>query len=230
LVLLFLDQFAMRHQLRKFVAFVTVAIVALCITNLANAQSDSDGAGGESKPAAKPSRSRQKVTMKLPDEYRSKDKDKDGQIGMYEWSKTDYAGFRKLDLNGDGFITPLELSRAGRSKRSAPAEVSSSSTSGSSNGSGTSGSGSSPVDKPSSTATAATVPAADTPAEATSDAPVVSRSEAERQFEVVDKDKDGKVTEAEFKKSFLTKIKFEKAGIVLSFPVGREEFLRAYPK
>jgi hypothetical protein len=163
------------------------------------------------------------VTLKLPEEYRSKDKDKDGQIGMYEWSRTDYATFRKLDLNGDGFITPLELSRAGRSKRSVPAEVSSGS---STSGSGTSSSSMSEQGTATATVAAATV---DTPAEAASDAPVVSRSEAERQFDVVDKDKDGKITEAELQKSIVARLKFTKAGIVLSFPVGREEFLRVYP-
>ena len=219
----------MFRQIFRCLALLTVALLAFCAPRAANAQTDSDPAGGDSKPAAKPPRARQKVTLKLPEEYRSKDKDKDGQIGMYEWSRTDYATFRKLDLNGDGFITPLELSRAGRSKRSASAEVaSSSSTSGSSSFSG-SGSSSSTSDKTSTTVTSASAPA-DNAAEATSDAPVVSRSEAERQFEVVDKDKDGKVTEAELQKSIVARLKFTKAGIVLSFPVGREEFLRAYPK
>ncbi len=185
--------------------------------------SDGESPAGESKPAPKPSRTRQKVTLKLPEEYRSKDKDKDGQIGMYEWSRADFAGFRKLDLNGDGFLTPSELSRAGRSRRSAPAEVSSSSGSGSSAGGSSSGS-----NRESSTdgAAAVTVTA---PADAASDAPVVNRSEAERQFDLVDKDKDGKVTEAEFQKSTMTRIKFKNAGISLSFPASRAEFLQAYP-
>ena len=156
--------------------------------------------------------------MKLPDEYRSKDKDKDGQIGMYEWSRTDYATFRKLDLNGDGLITPLELSRAGRSKRSASADVvSSTSASGTSSGS----------ERGTSTASAAAT--VETPAEGASEAPTVSRSDAERQFDLVDKDKNGKITEEEFQKSIVTRLKFKNAGIALTFPVGRDEFLRMYP-
>ena len=157
--------------------------------------------------------------MKLPDEHRSKDKDKDGQIGMYEWSRNDYATFRKLDLNGDGFITPLEFSRAGKSKRPASADVVSNSSTGTSGARGTA----------TTTAAPAAATTAEAPAEGASDVPVVNRSEAERQFEVVDKDKDGKVTEAELQKSIVARLKFSKAGIVLSFPMSREEFLRVYP-
>src|SRR5262249_37765182 len=58
-----------------------------------------------------PSKGSAKATQKLPEQYRSRDTDGDGQIGLYEWSKNDYAGFAKLDLNGDGFLTPQELTK-----------------------------------------------------------------------------------------------------------------------
>lgn len=213
--------------LSRLLTLLTVVFLACAAPNAANAQtaggSDSDTGTGDSK-SSKPAKARQRVTMKLPDEHRSKDKDKDGQIGMYEWSRNDYATFRKLDLNGDGFITPLEFSRAGKSKRSASAEVVSSGT-GSARGTSTTATAASST---TSTTSTAETPA-ETPAEPAADAPVGNRSEAERQFDTVDKDKDGKISEAEFQKSFLTKSKFNKAGITLSFPVGRDEFLRVYP-
>jgi hypothetical protein len=207
----------------QFLHMLTLGFLAMGMPNPTYAQNaaggESDSASGDSKSASKPPKVRQRVTLKLPDEYRSKDKDKDGQIGMYEWSRTDYATFRKLDLNSDGFITPLELSRAGRSKRSAYADSGRTSSTSSSNG----------LVSTSASAAPAAATTVDAPAETASDTPTASRSEAERQFEVIDKDRDGKITEGEFQKSFLAKKKFEKAGIALSFPVGREEFLRAYP-
>lgn len=50
----------------------------------------------------------------LPKEYEARDKNGDGQIGMYEWDRTKYAEFMKLDKNGDGFLTPQELSGKGQ--------------------------------------------------------------------------------------------------------------------
>jgi hypothetical protein len=54
-------------------------------------------------------RNRAPLVLALPDEYKGRDANGDGQIGLYEWPRTDFATFRKLDLNGDGFITPREL-------------------------------------------------------------------------------------------------------------------------
>lgn len=49
------------------------------------------------------------LQLTLPAQYISRDANGDGQIGMYEWSKTDLSTFRKLDLNGDGFLVAAEL-------------------------------------------------------------------------------------------------------------------------
>jgi hypothetical protein len=54
-------------------------------------------------------RNRAPLVVALPEEYKSRDINRDGQIGLYEWPRTDFATFRKLDQNGDGFITPREL-------------------------------------------------------------------------------------------------------------------------
>ena len=49
----------------------------------------------------------------LPKEFAALDKNGDGQIGMYEWSRAKYAEFVKLDKNGDGFLTAQELGAKG---------------------------------------------------------------------------------------------------------------------
>jgi len=178
-------------------------------------QSPEGGSPAEAKPAPRP-RVRWPRALKLPDQYRSRDLDKDGQIGMYEWPKSDYATFRRLDLNHDGFLTPQELTPTASNKPAAPpvavtqyppdaaaAEVRTSNTA-----------------EPAAAGSAVSSPA---PAAG-------QRSEAERFFELMDKDKNDKVTEDEFKKSFLMSKKFSDAGISLSFPVTREEFIRQYPQ
>lgn len=47
----------------------------------------------------------------LPEAFRAFDKNKDGQIGLYEWDRSKLAEFRKLDKNRDGFLTPQELGK-----------------------------------------------------------------------------------------------------------------------
>jgi hypothetical protein len=67
-------------------------------------------------PAVVPSRrNKTRIVPTLPQEYQLLDKNGDGQIGMYEWSRSKYAEFVKLDKNGDGFLTPQELNAKGTS-------------------------------------------------------------------------------------------------------------------
>jgi len=174
-------------------------------------EAEDSGASGESKPATKPPRVRKKSTIALPDQYRSKDTDHDGQIGLYEWPRSDYAAFHRLDLNGDGFLTPQELVN-GPSKRKSSGDTRSYSSN------RRPGGGRPSMRSPSS-------------ASSSSEPPVISTSnvEAERFFDLFDKDKDGKLSEAEFKKSSLLSKKFSDAGVALSFPAGKEEFVRLYP-
>jgi Ca2+-binding EF-hand superfamily protein len=60
------------------------------------------------------------VTRGLPRWFQDLDKNKDGQISLREWREAgnDPEEFRKLDINGDGFITPPEALRylKGRSR------------------------------------------------------------------------------------------------------------------
>ena len=59
------------------------------------------------------SQTRKVRTSPLPKEYQALDKNGDGQIGLYEWDRSKYAEFKKLDKNHDGFLTPQELAGKG---------------------------------------------------------------------------------------------------------------------
>ncbi|HLQ45752.1 MAG TPA: hypothetical protein VK137_13530, partial [Planctomycetaceae bacterium] len=71
-----------------------------------------DSRGKESstgKTVKKEKKPKPRVTKDLPDEYRDRDKNGDGQIGLYEWDRKAFAQFYELDRNGDGLLTPDEL-------------------------------------------------------------------------------------------------------------------------
>lgn len=57
--------------------------------------------------------SRPRMVPVLPPEFVQRDRNGDGQIGMYEWERGKYSEFAKLDKNGDGFLTPQELTAKG---------------------------------------------------------------------------------------------------------------------
>lgn len=52
---------------------------------------------------------RERVTRNLPADYSVLDTDGDGQIGYYEWPRSERNEFFRLDRNEDGFVTPREL-------------------------------------------------------------------------------------------------------------------------
>ncbi len=212
---------------RKFLPPVlAIVLQAGFLTVDASAQnpggSDSNEPPSENKPAPPKARIRWQKPPKLPEQYRSRDTDKDGQIGMYEWPRSDYRTFRKLDLNHDGFLTPDELTR-GPSKSPSPSLVASAAP--------PPASPAGPVADSAASSEAPAESSGSTPAATSSAAPAPAApagSDAERQWDVLDKDKDGKVTEEEWGRSYFARPKFRDAGVAVTFPLGRDEFIRLY--
>jgi hypothetical protein len=160
------------------------------------------------------------LSADLPEQYVSRDTNQDGQLGLYEWPKTDWATFKRLDLNGDGFVTTQELERSNRSTTTAAATT----TGGAkpATGGGTSAAGpDSAAAKP--TAAEANSRPESKPAERPAANP------AETAFNLLDRDKDGAISEEEWQRSLTTKSRFERAGITVSFPLPKADFVRQYP-
>jgi hypothetical protein len=63
----------------------------------------------------KPERRASLLPANIPAWFREYDTDGDGQVSLFEWKARGHSveDFKKADLNGDGFITPKELLRAG---------------------------------------------------------------------------------------------------------------------
>lgn len=163
---------------------------------------------------------RERVTVDLPESYRARDKNGDGQIGLYEWERAAFAEFVRLDVNGDGLVTPRELAR-GTGATSPPATGSGSTPSRATN------SGNSPA----STQGTPAPSGASTPSSAAAEAADSSRERyAKYVFGALDKNKDGQITPDEWEKSERTREAFAKEKVELSFPVSVEQFVKAYPQ
>jgi hypothetical protein len=73
---------------------------------------DSRPGGPGSRTSRSPSDGRPfRALEELPGEFRSYDKDGDGQVGLYEWPKDRIRDFVALDRNDDGFLTISELKK-----------------------------------------------------------------------------------------------------------------------
>ena len=138
----------------------------------------------------------------LPAEYSSRDKNGDGQIGLYEWDRKKFAEFTKLDKNGDGFLTAVEL---------LPKGVMKSFYSKSPSRSGSSGTGS----------VAGAVAAVPVAGDAID-------QEARRTFGDMDDNKDGAIDESDWGRSRRIRPWFEGVGIKVSLPMNIDAFVANY--
>ncbi len=180
--------------------------------------------------ASKDKKPKPRVTKELPDEYRDRDRNSDGQIGLYEWDRKAFAQFYELDRNSDGFLTPAELI-ASANKRTAKASgtAAAGKSSGRSSGSSVKRENSkSETTKPGETAKSAENSKLDTEKEKKPDA--TESSAAVSAFQFLDQNRDGQLTQDEWERARSAKKKFDDAGIALSLPINQAAFAALYRK
>ena len=181
---------------------------------------ESSSSGKSSKKSSKP---KARVTQDLPAEFRDKDKNGDGQIGLYEWDRKAFAQFFALDRNGDGLLTPDELIAA--TKKSSASDKSSSKSV-----TTTSTTAPSEDSKSSPSTSDSTKPSDSSTKPVSSSSSGTESSAAVRAFGFIDSNRDGKLSEEEWRRSRTTRGKFEKAKIELKFPVDQAQFVELYNK
>lgn len=142
-----------------------------------------------------------RATLKLPESYRARDTNGDGQIGLYEWPRSDYATFRQLDRDGDGFLTPFELIKAADPSATL-----------------------SDARRTPQAADKKAEPAAVGGAARDGDPAAVSV------FESLDRNRDGSLDQEEWARSRTTRSRFEAASLSVTFPLSRTTFLQQYPQ
>ena len=170
-------------------------------------------------------RTKERITVDLPEKYSELDLDFDGQIGLYEWITTRRESideFDDMDENQDGVLTPVELKLFDEVAAGGTAQVVSIKKerltiiggSGSSSGSNR--------DKRDS--------------DGSSKGGKLSKEERQQQeelgkryFGMMDRDRDGKIGEEEWASSRRLKPMFENAGIKIE-PMSVDEFAKKYVK
>ena len=180
------------------------------------------GRGGRSRGRGESNATKPKpvvrVTIDLPENYAAMDRDKDGQLGLYEWKLSAIQQFRTLDTNRDGFLTPRELTSTAGSEET---------TTASTDDTGDSKKESSD-DKKSETSTS---PGGTVAVSAAAGPKKDDRTVriAQYTFKALDKDKDGKLSAEEWQKSSRTRSTFAKKKVKLKLPIDEAGFVAAFP-
>lgn len=159
---------------------------------------------------------RARVTVDLPTRFSEVDKNRDGQIGLYEWDRAKFKEFFELDRNGDGLLTPRELS-ANPGATAAPRTTASRTASPASPGRTATAPASSP--KPSS---GGTITAVEFDPESS------DGRRASYVFRSLDRNKDGSLTKEEWERSQSTRRDFEKKNLTPPLPATLEQFAGLY--
>lgn len=186
-----------------------------------------DGGSRGRRPSAPASQKRPCVTVPLPEEFRSRDTDADGQIAFYEWPRAERPTFFQLDLNGDGFLTPRELVTIAKRKiaEAVPRKLYVSPHIGDNGAVSSPTRGKTAIPFVSKTVTDSS--ATRIPQSSGTDGGRDLRS-AELIFRFLDRDKDMTLVKAEFTRSQTIQAMFLRAGIDLSSPMSRDEFVADY--
>ncbi len=165
------------------------------------------------------------MTVDLPDAWAAVDANHDGQIGLYEWDRAKYAEFFALDTNRDGLLTPQEITRSGATTPLVAAQLpATQATTGSAVASASSSRPPAVSGLASSSSTAA-APISGTPITAVAfDADGQEGRWARFVFGRLDRDKDGAISQDEWKQSQSTRLSFEKRNVAVTFPASFEQF------
>ena len=186
-----------------------------------------------------------RVTIDLQSEYLPGDTNGDGQIAMAEWlrwkSRAALAEFLSLDRNADGILTPRELTQVASA---GPADLATlfptvdPAAFGPATGTPSGKAAAESTEAPAASSIAATK--TETPAatlvqsteSSTASSPDIERykATAARFFKILDRDRDGNITDLEWQRSSRLRPKFESAGADLTQPMSEEQFTTYYVK